>query len=386
MIKKYFPIIQSNLKSTPWLVLQQLRRRFPLDYWFGKGGYSFFPDQVTFIITKKCNFNCDKCSSNSPQITGRLRVDENFRRSYQELTTEEYKNIIDQLAGFYHPSIYFCGGEPTLRPDLFELIQYAKKKNLITAMTTNGSLLTDAVIKKVFTSGLDFISLSIDGPKDYHNFYRGYPQAFEKACLALKKIVTYKHKYKSKKPNIKITSIIDPEKVKNSHYILKLANHLKINEVAFGNLMFYMPKTEASQKKLKNQLIYMGEYMIGLRVADDFQFKNPNYKAIEKLYRKAAKIYPNLNIIFNPGKFDPKNFYNAQKFPKLSPCPSTFFTATISPTGDLYHCQEYFIGNLRQKSFKELWNDPKIRAFRMIKKKVQMPACYRCLEGQEIKF
>ncbi|EKD49931.1 MAG: radical SAM protein [uncultured bacterium] len=385
-MKKYFNIARNNFASLPWLIVQQARRWFPLDYWWGKSGYALFPEQATLIVTKRCNFGCEKCSSNSPQLTRQLTENPNFRKDYKELSTSEWKGVIDQLGKFFRPVVYFCGGEPTLRPDLFELIRHVKKRRMIAAMTTNGSVLNDKKIEELCNYGLDFISFSIDGPPEYHNYYRRYPKAFEKATQAIEKIVAYKQKHKLTRPNVKITSIIDPEAVSNSYFILDHAKDLGINEVAFGNLMFYTPKLQRAQYELKRKVGNVGEFMIGLEVPNDFNFKKPDFAGVENLYREAQKKYPSLGIIFNPPHLDAKNFYNATKYPKLSPCRSTYSTATISPTGDLYHCQEFFVGNIRKKSFRELWNDPKLTAFRVLKKKLQMPACYRCLEGQEICF
>ncbi|MFC1721525.1 radical SAM protein [Patescibacteria group bacterium] len=384
-MRKYFNLLRNNFTLFPWLVIHQVKIWLPLDYFFSKSGYAYFPEQVTFIITKRCNFGCEKCSSNSPQFTREI-AKSGMKADQKELTTKEFKDIIDQLKHFGRPLIYFCGGEPTMRSDIFELIRYVKKQGMLTAMTTNGSLLNDRRIKELVESKLDFLSVSLDGPPEYHNRWRHFPQAFEKATSAIAKIVAYKKKYQLTRPSVKIASIIDPLAVSNSYHILDTASKLEINEVAFGNLMFYTPKLQQSQRNLKRKLGHVGEYMIGLEVPNDFEFDNPDTAGVEKLYQTAQAKYPNLNIIFNPPNLDARNYYNAKRYPKLSPCRSTYSTATISHTGDLYHCQENFIGNIRQKTFRKLWNDPKLKAFRSTRKKMQIPACYRCLEGQELKF
>lgn len=385
-MNKYIKVAKNNPSLLFWLFLHTLRSAFSLDYRWSRSGYSLFPQQVTLIVTKLCNFGCEKCSSKSPQITKAVKEDPSYREKHRELSTQEWKALIDQLKRFYHPSIYFCGGEPTLRPDLFELVRYVKKQGMLAAMTTNGSLLNDDRIEELCQSGLDFISFSIDGPPEYHNRYRCSPRAFEKAVTAIKKIVAYKRQHKLSRPSVKIATVLDAEAPDNGYYVLDLARSLKIDEVAFGNLMFYTPKLEKAQKKLKEKLKYMGEYMIGLEVDDDFIFKKARADLVSKFRREAPGKYPELGVILNPPRLDPESFFDPTQYPCLSSCKSTFTTATISPDGYLYHCQEYFIGNVREKSFRELWNDSKLRAFRMIKKKIQMPACFRCLEGQEIRF
>ena len=156
--KKYLSTAWTNPSSVPWKVFNILRRKLPIDFWF-LNGWSFPPEMITILVTKRCNFSCPGCSSGSPEYT------KNFKG--QELETGELKKIIDKVAWF-KPGIYFCGGEPTLREDLYELIKYAKNKGLVTAFTTNGSLLSDENIKitlcnseSIFRYNFLYIALAI---------------------------------------------------------------------------------------------------------------------------------------------------------------------------------------------------------------------------------
>ncbi|MBU2577749.1 radical SAM protein, partial [Patescibacteria group bacterium] len=81
---------------------------------------SLYPELITFIVTNRCNFNCPGCSSNSPLYTRK-------NSKVKEISLDDIKRVIDEVAGF-KPFIYLNGGEPTLRPDLIEIIKYIKSK------------------------------------------------------------------------------------------------------------------------------------------------------------------------------------------------------------------------------------------------------------------
>jgi MoaA/NifB/PqqE/SkfB family radical SAM enzyme len=102
------------------------------------------------------------------------------------MTTNQIKDIIEQIADLGIVSLSFTGGEPTLRKDLPELIRYAGiKKDLITGLATNGSYLPTLLRKKTL-QGLDYILLSLDFPyADQHNKMRGIP-LFDKVLESIR--------------------------------------------------------------------------------------------------------------------------------------------------------------------------------------------------------
>ena len=84
---------------------------------------------VVWNVTRRCNLRCVHCYSQSE--------DRNYRG---ELSFEEGKALIDDLAEFGSPVILFSGGEPLIRPDILDLIRYAAGKGLRAVVSTNGTL------------------------------------------------------------------------------------------------------------------------------------------------------------------------------------------------------------------------------------------------------
>jgi len=111
----------------------------------------------------------------------------------EELTTEEGKNLIDEIKKAGFRIMIFSGGEPLMREDIFELVGYASQVGLRPVFGTNGTLITREVAKKLKNLGAMGMGISLDSlDPEKHDRFRGYPGGFEEAvrgmenCLAEK--------------------------------------------------------------------------------------------------------------------------------------------------------------------------------------------------------
>ncbi len=130
---------------------------------------------VVWNMTRRCNLKCIHCYSNSADC------------NYQgELTTEEGKSLIADLAAFGSPVILFSGGEPLLRKDLFELARYATDKGMRAVISTNGTLITAEVAAKLKRIGLSYVGVSLDGLEKTHDRFRGKKGAFAEAIKGIR--------------------------------------------------------------------------------------------------------------------------------------------------------------------------------------------------------
>jgi len=377
LLKKLHYLFKKNPNYLFILFLNFFRNNVTLKL-FKNFGFSLFPELVTILITKRCNFGCPGCSSSSPEYT------RNFKIEPAELTTTEIKKIIDQVSAF-KPFIYFSGGEPTLRGDLLELIEYAKEKKLVCALTTNGSLTNKKFLEKLVKTKLDFLSVSIDGSESFHNRMRNHKDAFRKATGAIKDLVGLKKLHKITYPNIRLASIIYPEKIKEAEFIVNLANRLEVDEIGFGPLMYY-PRRIIKEQNLFNQKFgTIGLSPIGLEVGDGhkFNFFSKEYLKFLDFVTKNAKIP--VFFAYNGGQCD--KYFN----PKISPagnsiCFSPWNGLVIQPNGDLEVCKGFKFGNIKEGLILKEWNNRRIRNFRKLRAKKPFPACFRCNEGQKLKF
>jgi AdoMet-dependent heme synthase len=123
---------------------------------------------VAWEVTRSCNLACVHCRASA--LCG----------PYQgELDTDRCKKLLDEIAAFSAPVIILTGGEPLLRPDIFEIASYGNDKGLRMVMATNGTLVTEDIAKKMIASGIRRVSISIDGvDAASHDAFRKVPGAF----------------------------------------------------------------------------------------------------------------------------------------------------------------------------------------------------------------
>jgi MoaA/NifB/PqqE/SkfB family radical SAM enzyme/SAM-dependent methyltransferase len=135
------------------------------------------PAMVMLAVTYRCQCACRHCGVLSS------RLDEG-----EELTTEELRGVIDSLAEMRVSMVNFFGGEPLLREDLVDLVAYAHGRGLDTRVDTNGLLLTDDVVRRLKSAGLDEIYISLDSSEaEEHDGNRGVQGCHEKAIEAIRR-------------------------------------------------------------------------------------------------------------------------------------------------------------------------------------------------------
>lgn len=125
---------------------------------------------VVWNCTRRCNFKCVHCYTDSCNL------------EYEnELTTDEGRLFIDDLAGFRIPALLFSGGEPLMRKDLFELAKHAVKQGLRPVLSTNGSLIDRDIATRLKNIGFIYVGISLDGIGSTNDAFRGVAGAFDSA-------------------------------------------------------------------------------------------------------------------------------------------------------------------------------------------------------------
>lgn len=135
---------------------------------------------VVWNCTRKCNLKCVHCYS------------ESCCEDYEgELTNSEARQMIRDLAAFKAPVLLFSGGEPLMRDDMFELGAYARELGIRPVISTNGTLITQSIAKKIKDIGFAYVGISLDGVQDTNDKFRGVKGAFNAAlrgfenCLSI---------------------------------------------------------------------------------------------------------------------------------------------------------------------------------------------------------
>jgi len=131
---------------------------------------------VAWETTRNCNLACMHCRASATRgpFSGELDTDASFR-------------LLDQIAQVGKPIIILTGGEPLLRADIFDIAKYGTKKGLRMVMAPNGTLITENIAKQMADSGIQRISISLDGAtRESHDKFRGVDGAFEGALRGIR--------------------------------------------------------------------------------------------------------------------------------------------------------------------------------------------------------
>ncbi|MCL4502717.1 MAG: 12,18-didecarboxysiroheme deacetylase [Deltaproteobacteria bacterium] len=131
---------------------------------------------VVWNTTKQCNLRCVHCYAKATAGPAK-----------DELTFEEGLALLKDLKDFGVPVVLFSGGEPLMRPDLFDLIEWTVKNGMRAVISTNGTLITFEVAQRLKKLGLSYVGISLDGTEQIHDQFRGQPGAFAAAMAGVRR-------------------------------------------------------------------------------------------------------------------------------------------------------------------------------------------------------
>ncbi len=138
-------------------------------------------DQRPFIViwetTQACDLACVHCRACAQPV-----------RSALELSTDEAKRLIDEVAALEAPVFVLTGGDPLKRPDIFELVEYASANGVRISLTPSATpLLTQEAILRLKQCGLSRLAISLDGPTaGVHDAFRGVPGSYDWTLWAVR--------------------------------------------------------------------------------------------------------------------------------------------------------------------------------------------------------
>ncbi len=299
------------------------------------------PLRVDLAVTFRCQNNCVHCYAGGSHET-------------QELTTDEWKEVIDRLQEIGVFILTFTGGEPTIRQDLPDLLSYGQKKGLVTGLITNGRNLTDKNYVKILEdSGLDFVQVTLESHKpEIHDLMTGFKGSWKQTVKGIKNLIP---------TNIYTTTNSTLSK-HNAEYFLDTIDFIKdLGVAAFGC----------------NSLIYSGKAKDGV---EDFVFPIEDLKILlPKIKDKASKL--GLKFLwYTPTQYC--NFNPVKLGLGIKSCSAAMINLCVGPNGEVYPCQSYFesLGNILKSDWDSIWNHP--LATKIRNREYVEPKCKDCPQLQ----
>ena len=130
---------------------------------------------VIWNLIRRCNLTCKHCYS--------ISADTDFPG---ELSTAEVYKVMDDLKGFRVPVLILSGGEPQMRPDIFDISRRAKEMGFYVGLSTNGTLIDESNIGRIAAIGYDYVGISIDGLRATHDRFRRLEGAYDASMRAIR--------------------------------------------------------------------------------------------------------------------------------------------------------------------------------------------------------
>ena len=130
---------------------------------------------VIWNLIRRCNLTCKHCYS--------ISADKDFPG---ELSTAEIYGVMDDLKRFRVPVLILSGGEPLLRPDIFDIASRAKGLGFYVGLSSNGTLIDESNIRRIAETDFNYVGISLDGIRETHDKFRRMQGAFEKSLHGIR--------------------------------------------------------------------------------------------------------------------------------------------------------------------------------------------------------
>ncbi len=294
------------------------------------------PISISFEPTTSCNLRCPECPSG-------LRA---FSRPTGMLKKDFFRDTIDQLYKDLFYLVFYFQGEPFLNPDFLEMVKYASDKKLYTATSTNAHYLTDEKARQTVESGLSRLIISLDGTtQEVYQQYR-VGGNLDKVLAGARNIVKWKKTLKSKTPFIIFQFLVVKPNEHQIEDVKNLGKEIGVDDVWFKTAQVYDYANDPN--KLIPSLDQFSRYK---KTNQGTEFKG-------KITNQCWRLWHDPVITWN-GLVAPCCFDKDAK---------------------------YRMGDLKEKSFKDIWKDYNYRQFRarLLKGRKNIDICANCSEGTKI--
>lgn len=292
---------------------------------------------VVWNLGQRCNLRCIHCYSQSRDI-----------EYPNELTTQEGKALIEDLARYRVPVVLFSGGEPLMRVDLLELAHLAKAKGLRAVISTNGTLITREKARELKSVGLSYVGVSLDGMRQTNDRFRAVEGAFDMALQGIRNCIA-----EGIKVGLRFT--INRGNAQDIPEIFELIYQEGIPRVCFYHLVY----AGRGSKLIKEDLSHEETRQVVDVIIDKTSELHSRGHKLEVLTvdNHADGPYLYLRLL----KEDPKRAEEVYELLQMNEGNSSGRgIGCISWDGSVHPDQfwrQYVLGNVRERPFGEIWED-----------------------------
>jgi len=304
---------------------------------------------VVWNVTRRCNLKCIHCYAHAK--------DKAFKN---ELSTDEGKALLDDLAQFGAPVILFSGGEPFIRKDLPELARYAVERGMRAVVSTNGTLITPERARIFKEIGLSYVGISLDGMEEVNDRFRGVKGAFQAALKGIRN---------SQEAGLKVGLRFTMNRLNAAEIpaIFDLLEDLDVPRICFYHLVYAGRGSKLVEEDLVHEETRAAVDLIMDRTKDLHDRGKP--KEVLTVDNHADGPYLYLRLL----KEDPERAKEVLELLKMNEGNSSGRgIGCVSWDGSVHADQfwrHYSFGSVRERPFSEIWTDTSNSLMKKLKDK-----------------
>ena len=296
---------------------------------------------VIWNLIRRCNLTCKHCYS--------ISADKDFAG---ELSTAEVFGVMDQLKAFRVPALILSGGEPLLRPDIFEISARAKGMGFFTALSSNGTLSDAAMCEKIGAIGYDYVGVSLDGLGATHDKFRRMQGAFDKSLAGIRLC-----RDAGLKVGVRYTMTQDNHQ--DLPGLLKLVEDEGVDRFYFSHLNY---AGRGNKNRKDDALHQMTRNAMDLLFDTCWRYEEMRQqRGIVKEFTTGNNDADGVYLLYwLQRRFPEKLEHIRQKLQQWGGNSSGVNVANIDNLGNVHPDTmwwHYTIGNVRERAFGEIWND-----------------------------
>lgn len=340
-----------------------------LPYKYLKNGYAFPAWHYYIEMTRRCNLRCRMC-----QYIDFLENVPIKEQKEGELTTDEWLKVIDQFQSWC--LITFTGGEVYVRKDFEHILEVASRKartHFISNTTMMPEDRAERVVslapKRVGGLGFNFAGTSIEGPGDRHDEIRKMRGAWDRSMSGIRALRKFRDKSGKQCPMIHVTTVLQQANVDVLHLMPKMVADVGVDVL---NLV-----TETRMHDLPD----LGEVDPQVYNLEDLRWPKIDPKqlneALDRTEQECQRWGVELRLPRMP-RSELIKYYDTEIDLKDYECRNAWNTLFIGRQGNAYPCWIRKVGNVREHSIKELWNNTTMREFRQTCQKKLFAPCPGC--------
>ncbi|MCX6897382.1 MAG: radical SAM protein [Verrucomicrobia bacterium] len=352
-----------------------------LDRRFGRGRCSM-PSVLSLELTRRCNLRCQMCPQlrHLASVPGELSW---YDRS-QEMSLTGWVGVLDQAVAF-KPRLYVTGGEPLLHRDFGQIIAEAKRRKLYVELQTNGTLLADYA-ELLVGSGVEKITISIDGTPEVHDAIRGRPGAFALLEKGVRSVLEAGRKLRRPGPSLCGTCIITRDNIGILDVLPRVAAEIGLDSLRFEHPIIDTPENTARHNAIftKEFAEAHGLHMIFPSVVDGEYYQNrmvgSDLQALSEKLRQLSNRSWGMEVSILPVLSGETLFpyYFDFDYPFSEDCNALWKVCKIASDGSVLPCLHLVMGNVTRQSLAEIWNGAPMVSFRKLILNGLFPGCARC--------